>query len=314
MTYPQITQEERYRIHGLRNLGWCPAAIAREVGRHRSTIGREFARNGRRPFGYDPYRADCRARLRRSWSRRNRRVTPREWACIVRYLQADWSPEQIAGRLRRLGHLRICHATIYNYIWQDRVAGGALYQLLRTGGRRRARYGSRSPRGSRILGRSIASRPARVETRQQLGHWEVDTIAGGPDRASALTLVERKTGYVLIGALRSKTAADFARRTIALVRAQGRKVRTITADNGSEMTGYRLIEQATTARFYFATPHHAWERGTNENTNGLIRQYLPKRKSMAGHTQRDCAEIARKLNTRPRKRLGYLTPEECYAP
>jgi IS30 family transposase len=314
MSYSQITQEERYRIHGLRNQGWCPAAIAREVGRHRSTIGREFERNGRRPLAYEPYRADCRAKVRRAWSRRNRRVTPRHCARVVRFLKADWSPEQIAGRLRRRGRLRICHATIYHYIWQDRAAGGELYRLLRTGGRRRARYGSRIHRGRRILGRSIATRPARIEQRQQLGHWEVDPIAGGQELASALTLVERKTGYVLIGALRSKTAADFARRTIALVRAQGPHVRTITADNGSELTGYRLIDRATNARFYFAHPYHAWERGTNENPNGLIRPYLPKRKSMAALTQRACAAIARKLNTRPRKRLGYLTPEECYAP
>jgi IS30 family transposase len=216
MSYSQITQEERYRIHGLRNQGWCPAAIAREVGRHRSTIGREFERNGRRPLAYEPYRADCRAKVRRAWSRRNRRVTPRDCARVVRFLKADWSPEQIAGRLRRRGRLRICHATIYHYIWQDRAAGGELYRLLRTGGRRRARYGSRIHRGRRILGRSIATRPARIEQRQQLGHWEVDPIAGGQELASALTLVERKTGYVLIGALRSKTAADFARRTIAL--------------------------------------------------------------------------------------------------
>ncbi len=313
MSYSQITEDERYLIHGLRKTGLRLAAIARAVGRHRSTICREFRRNGRRSFGYEPHHAECQARTRRSWSRRNRRVRPRDWSRIVQYLRADWSPEQIAGRLRCLGQLRICHATIYNYIWQDRAAGGALCRLLRCAGRRRARYGSRTQRARRILGRPIGDRPASIERRQRVGHWEVDTIAGSGDRAAALTLVERKTGFVLIGALRSKTAAEFAQRAVRLIRAQGAKVRTITADNGSEMVGYRRIERLTGARFYCANPYHAWERGTNENTNGLIRQYLPKGQSLGGLTQRDCAGIAQRLNARPRKRLGYRTPEECYA-
>lgn len=314
MTYSQITQNERYQIQGLKRAGVRPGQIARIVGRPRCTILRELRRNVGLGGWYDADRAHAKATIRRSWSRRNRRVAPSAWRRIVRYLKADWSPEQIAGRLRRRGLLRICHSTIYDYLRADREAGGELYLLLRHGGRRRVHYGSHAGRGRRRhLGRPIESRPASVEGRRQLGHWEIDTIAGGADPANALTLVERKTGYLLLGALCSRTAAAFARRTIALVRAQGRKVRTITADNGSEMAGHLTIEQHTNARFYFANPYHAWERGTNENTNGLIRQYLPKRQSMAGLTQRDCAVIARRLNTRPRKRLGYLTPEECYA-
>ncbi|MGA8753532.1 IS30 family transposase, partial [Candidatus Deferrimicrobium sp.] len=128
------------------------------------------------------------------------------------------------------------------------------------------------------------------------------------------SLVERKTGYLVLGKLATHTAAAFTERATRLIRAQPRPVRTVTADNGTELTGYRTIEQRTGARFYFARPYHAWERGTNENTNGLIREYLPKRRSMAALTQRDCTRIARQLNQRPRKRLGYRTPEECYAP
>lgn len=312
MTYSQITLEERYVIHSLRKLGLCHGAIARLVRRHRSTILREFRRNGRRPFGYDAYRAHCRARVRRSWSRRNRRIQPGTWRAIVRYLRARWSPEQIAGVLRELGPEPICHGTIYDYLWMDRVQGGELYRLLRGKGRRRARYGSRSQRRSGHLGRSIVTRPASVGRRRRIGHWEIDTVAGARDGACVLSLVERKTGYLLLGALRSKTVAAFNRRAIALIRGQGGRVRTITADNGSEITGYKAIERATGTRFFFAHPYHAWERGTNENTNGLIREYLPKGESMAGLTQRDCLVIARQLNQRPRKRLGYRTPEECY--
>lgn len=138
-------------------------------------------------------------------------------------------------------------------------------------------------------------------------------LGAGQAGACVLSLVERKTGYLVLGHLRARTAAALNARAIALLRTQRQPVHTITADNGTEFHSYTAIERATTARFYFATPHHAWERGTNENTNGLVRQYLPKRRSMAHLTQADCAAIARTLNQRPRKHLGYRTPKECYA-
>ena len=150
---------------------------------------------------------------------------------------------------------------------------------------------------------------------RQLGHWEVDTLLGaGQAGPCALSLVERKTGYLVLGKLRQRVADEVNRRARRLIRRQPHRVRTITADNGTEFHEYAALERATAVRFYFATPHHAWERGTNENTNGLLRQYLPKRTSMAHLTQTDCNRIATKLNRRPRKRLGYRTPEECYGP
>jgi transposase, IS30 family len=146
------------------------------------------------------------------------------------------------------------------------------------------------------------------------GHWEGDTIMGDSHGThSALTLVERMTGYLQMGKLERHCAVDAATRTIELIERQPDRFKTITADNGTEFHSYRLVEEATNVPFYFATPHHSWERGTNENTNGLVRQYLPKRASMAHVTQSDLDAIATKLNTRPRKRLGFQTPEECYA-
>lgn len=157
-------------------------------------------------------------------------------------------------------------------------------------------------------------RPPEIESRATPGHWEVDTIVGTDrGRHSIVTLVERMAGFVVRGKLERHTATECTTKVIELIsRVEGR-VATITADNGTEFHSYRQIEAATGVEFYFATPHHSWERGTNENTNGLIRQYLPKKTSFAEVTQADCDEIARKLNTRPRKRLGYKTPEECYA-
>ncbi|MEX2157196.1 MAG: IS30 family transposase [Gemmatimonadales bacterium] len=144
--------------------------------------------------------------------------------------------------------------------------------------------------------------------------WEGDTMLGASQAGPCvLSLVERKTGYLLLGQLRQRISAAVNARARQLITAQPHRVRTITVDNGTEFHDYAALERATRTRFYFATPHHAWERGTNENTNGLVRQYLPKRQSMAHLTQDDCHRIAMKLNRRPRKRLGYRTPEECYA-
>ncbi len=315
MTYHQITYEERYTVGLLRRRGLCPAEIAGVLGRHRSTIVREIRRNRSHGDGsYRPQLADWYARGRRSHSRRNLRFETSDWVVVEQLLREDWSPEQVAGWLRRHGQLEISHETIYRYIWEDRREGGALHTHLRGSRKqRRKRYRSYDSRG-RVAGkRPITARPAVVETRGQVGHWETDTVLG-KGRPCLLSMVERKTGYVVLGKLKARTTAEVNRRTLRLMKAQPRPVRTITADNGTEFHGYTTIEKATSARFYFATPHHAWERGTNENTNGLIRQYIPKRTNMARLTQYDCNAIARQLNRRPRKRLGFRTPVECYVP
>ena len=158
----------------------------------------------------------------------------------------------------------------------------------------------------------ISERPPEVETRQQVGHWEIDTVMGTGSKDCIVSLVERKTRVLLIGKLEERTTASLNRRVIRLISRHDGAFKTITSDNGTEFHDYKGIEEQTKATFYFATPHHAWERGSNENANGLIRQYLPKGQSMAGLSQQQCNAIARKLNTRPRKRLGFRTPLECF--
>ena len=232
---------------------------------------------------------------------------------MKRLLRQDWSPEQVAGRLAQYGELEISHETIYRYVWTDRANGGSLHRHLRCSPKkRRKRYGRYDSRGRLADKRSIEERPACAERRRTVGHWEIDTVMGHGNQHCIVTLVERATGYVLIGKLRSRKADELTRRTIELIRRSPRKFQTITADNGTEFHSYRKIERATGVRFYFAAPYHSWERGTKENTNGLVRQYLPKRKSMARVTQRDCNAIAKKLNSRPRKRYDYDTPEERF--
>lgn len=313
--YRQITFAERYTLGLLRQRGLSPAAIARVLGRHRSTLLREVRRNRARSDGtYRPQLADWYARGRRSHSRRNQRFSAAEWAQVHVRLREDWSPEQVAGRFRCEHQLRISHETIYRHIWADKRAGGTLHTHLRGARKRyRKRYGRYDSRGRLAGKRPITTRPAAAEARTVVGHWEGDTMLGaGQAGPCVLSLVERKTGYLVLGQLQRRTSAEVNRRARDLIIAQPRPVRTITVDNGTEFHEYAALERATATRFYFATPHHAWERGTNENTNGLVRQYLPKRHSMAGLTQLDCNRIAAQLNRRPRKRLGYRTPEECY--
>lgn len=312
-TYHQLTPGERYALSALRKQGLSQAQIARSLGRHRSTISREVRRNSRHGTGrvYRPGIADEYACWRRSRSRRNQRFEAHDWAVVLTYLKQQWSPEQISGRLKKDGGLRISHETIYRHLWRDKRRGGTRYKLLRQAGKkRRKRYGAYDSRGRLAGKRHISERPAAVEDRTQLGHWEIDTVLG-PGQPCIVTLVERATGFVMIGKLRDHTVAELNRATIHLTASAPVPVLTITADNGTEFHGYMRIEEATGARFYFATPHHSWERGTSENTNGLIRQYLPKRISMARVSQADCDRIALKLNSRPRKRLDFRSPEEC---
>ncbi len=313
--HAQITLEERYAINVMRRHRYSIRAIARELGRAPSTISRELRRNLRPTGRYVPGIAHSYAVARRRRSRRNARIGPETWEVVDRYLRMDWSPEQVSGFLRTEGMLSISHETIYIHVWADRRAGGDLWRHLRQANKRcRKRYRSRDWRGRLAGKRHISERPAQIEERREVGHWEIDTVMGTEHgRNSVVTMVERATGYLLMGKLARHCAAEATARCIELIERQAGLVVTITADNGSEFHSYKEIEAATGAEFYFATPHHAWERGTNENTNGLIRQYLPKRTSLAQVTQTDCDAIAAKLNSRPRKRLGYKTPEECYA-
>lgn len=311
MSYHQITPEERHTISILRRQRYSVKQIARYLRRHRSTIYRELKRNGCNDGRYRISKACRRARVRRSVSRRNLHFSKTDFQVIKALLHQKWSPEQISGFLKLINRFSISHETIYKYIWLDKKRGGSLYTHLRQAQKRfRKRYRSYDSRGRIANKRHISERPESVEDRKTPGHWEIDTVVGKQGGDCIVTLVERKSGYVLIGKLKNHTKKELNKRTIRLIKSSGGIYHTITADNGTEFHGYKEIEKKTGAAFYFATPYHSWERGTNENTNGLIRQYLPKGKSMAKITQNRCTRIADQLNSRPRKRHGFKTPEE----
>ena len=311
MKYYQITSEERYTISTLRKQGYSAAKIARYLGRHPSSIYREIRRNRCNDGRYRPSKASRRTRGRRSRSRRNRQFTHHDYGIVENLLREKLSPEQISGYLRKNEVFFISHETIYRYIWRNKKDGGSLYLHLRCSGKqKRKRYGAYDSRGRLAGKRHISERPSEVEERQVFGHWEVDTVAGKGSKDCIVTLVERKSGLVQIGKLKDRTAKELNQRIIRLITQSHLRFKTITADNGTEFHGYKKVEKKTGVPFYFATPYHSWERGTNENTNGLIRQYLPKGMSMEEIDQQHCNYIADKLNSRPRKRHGYKTPAE----
>jgi IS30 family transposase len=313
MAYRQLSTEERFIIGALRASGGGDSEIAREIKRHRSTIWREVKRNRSRYDG--AYRARWaveKTNGRRRRSRRNRRYTGEHFAAIERLLREDLSPAQIVGRLRLEGAEVMSHETIYLHIWADKAHGGTLWCHLR-GARKlkRKRYGRHDSRGRLAGKKMIEQRPAVVEQRTRLGDWEIDTVHGR-GKPATVTVVERKSGLVRIGKIPRVGAQETLQRAASILRHEPHRIRTITADNGTEFHMYKQLERRLRTKVYFATPHHAWERATNENTNGLLRQYLPKRTCLKALTQSRCNAIAEKLNNRPRLRLGFRTPNEVY--
>lgn len=316
MAYQHLSHEERRILIQQRCQGKSLAEIGRILERHPSTLSRELRRNlhdnGDHCY-YTHSMADQKARARRHKSRRHSQYTTQEWQRIESLIILDWSPEQISNHLKGQKSIRISHESIYQYIYRDKKAGGRLYTHLRLRCKKqRKRYGTYERRGILAGKRMITERPAHIENRLEPGHWEADTVLGTGTKDCIVTLVERATGLTMIGKAASRTKEDVNQVIIRLIRQHTHPVKTITSDNGTEFHGYKDIELATGVVFYFAIPHHAWERGTNENTNGLIRQYIPKYTSMKHITQTYCDVIAEVLNLRPRKRLGFKTPLEVY--
>jgi IS30 family transposase len=314
--YNQLTEPERYTLSVLKREGRSLRSIARLLQRSPSTISREVRRNATidhhkpRPL-YVPSKAQEHANGRRRRSRRVKHHGPEVYAHLETLLvQTQWSPEQIASQLPKQLGVRLSHMTIYRHVRRDQRTGGVMFRSLRQGGKRRRKrtYGPEK-RGKLANKPMIDTRPEAVECRQEVGHWEGDTVMGASgERACLLTLVERSTGLAKVIRLPHRTVRAVTRAMIEVIKTSGLPFKTITWDNGTEFHGYRQIEQATGVLCYFAYPHHPWERGSNENFNGLLRQYFRKGKPMTRIRQSDCDHIAAKLNQRPRKRYGFQTP------
>jgi len=306
-TYTQLTQEERYQIYALKSADHTPTEISRILDRHKATIIRELRRNkGLR--GYRPQQAQILASSRRQT--KTARLLSSHWARVKKLLQEDWSPEQISHWLCREESIHVSHEWIYHFVLQDKQAGGKLFTHLRCQKQRKKRYGSPDRRGQ-IKGRvSIDERPAVANKRCRVGDWEADTVIGKQGGAVLVTLVDRRTRHCAISKAVNKSAQQVKTAILRSLQPIDFLVKTITYDNGKEFAFHQQVNQKLGSKSYFAHPYHSWERGTNENTNGLIRQYFPKRKDLSGVTDAEIQTAMDKINNRPRKCLGYKTPNQ----
>lgn len=312
MTYQHLTQDERYQIHALRRQGISVARIAGELQRSASTLWRELKRNSS-AAGYKPAAAQGRARARQRERRNARHFSPQQWAHVNAYLRLHLSPEQAAGRLKLEQAISISPESIYQRIYQDKARGGDLASYLRCQKSRRKRYASGQQRRGVLRNRtSIELRPAVVDRRSRIGDWEGDTIIGKGHQGVLLTLVERKSRYTLAGQLDSRHSAGVTQALIELLRPHKARCKTLTFDNGKEFAEHEFIAQCLGAKVYFAHPYCSWERGLNENHNGLLRQFFPKQSNLLKVTQHQVDEAVHRLNHRPRKCLGYRTPHEVF--
>ena len=303
MNYTHITREERYQIYALKKAGLKQYEIAKVLKRSESTISRELSRNcGRR--GYRPKQAHSKSMERQSINARM--IDDATWQFAQDRLLEQWSPEQISG------HAAISPETVYQRVYANKRAGGLLWNNLRSQKLRKKRYGKVERRGTISNRVSIDDRAAIVETRSRIGDWEADTVIGKNHRQAIVSIVERKTGFTLIQKVERKTALAVSQAMIGLLKPHRKKVHTITSDNGKEFAGHEEIASKLKANFYFAHPYSSWERGTNENTNGLIRQYFPKTRDFTTITQQEINMAMERLNNRPRKRLGYQTPNQVF--
>jgi len=309
-TYTQLTREQRYQISALRKAGHTQEETAKHVGTSQSTISRELHRN-RGPTGYDPEAAHEKA-VTRGQQKSQCRITAEEWQVVEQKIHQDWSPEQVSERLKREHGIRVSHEWIYQHIYADKAAGGELHMHLRHPKPYRKRSGGQDRRGKLCNRVDIDERPEIVDRRARIGDWEADTVVAKGRQRYLVTLVERKSRFTLFKPVESKRAAVVREAIVELLAPYQEQTHTITFDNGKEFAEHEQVAAALEADVYFAHPYASWERGTNENTNGLLRQYFPKDSDFSEATEARVAWVHERLNTRPRKCLDFETPETVF--
>lgn len=310
--YKQLTREQRYQIEALKKEGFLNKAIARNLSVSASTISREFRRNtGQR--GYCPKQAHQKSEERKLQAVKAIKMTAAVRQLIEEKLRFDCSPEQISAVLKRENNISISHETIYQHVWRDRKHGGDLYLHLRQAyKKRRKKYASKDKRGQLKNRVSIEERPLEVEDKARIGDFEIDTVIGKNHQGALVTIVDRKSKFTLIKKVERKHAEGVTTALIELLEPYKGSIHTITADNGKEFAGHETVASVLETNVYFAHPYCSWERGLNENTNGLIRQYFPKGTTFENITKADIANVMHRLNNRPRKTLNYRTPQAVF--
>ena len=314
--YKHLTREERYQIQAYKKAGFSQVEIAKELVVHKSTISRELSRNSSKLHkSYTATKADKISCDRRMYASKNsnKKMSKNMISDIVKYIEEDFSPEQTSAMLNIRDGLEISHVRIYQYIREDKLKGGDLHTHLRFyhTGKRRAQYGSKHK--GRIKDRvSISQRPKIVDEKTRLGDFEIDTIIGTNKKGAITTAVDRVSLLSVISIPTTKKADEVESEIKRILLPFKDKIQTITSDNGLEFSNHKNISQALDCEYYFCHPYSSWERGLNEYTNGLIRQYIPKGTSFENITQEYIKMIEDKLNNRPRKSLNWRTPNEVF--
>lgn len=310
MSYTHLTEDERYQIKDFLNDRLTQSEIARRLARDPATISRELRRNlGER--GYRPKQAQNMASERQRNSHGKPRIAPEIWLEVEAQLRLEHSPEQICESRKSAGKESPSHERIYQHVYANKASGGVLYKHLRCQKARRKRYGGgRDRRGQIPNRRGISERPKIVEQRTRIGDWEADTVIGKQESQAIVTVVERKTGFLVARKVRRRTAENVRDAIIEEFSGIGVLVKTITFDNGKEFALHDDLAVAFDAKTYFADPYSSWQRGTNENTNGLLRQYIPKSVSLDEVSDADLQFYVDRINDRPRRRLNWKTPRQ----
>ena len=310
--YRHVTPEQRYTISVMLASGKTQRIIAETIGVSPSTVSREIRRNGR-PSAYDHERAQTKARRRQKHRRLPRTFTVEVRALFEALLQARWSPEQINGFCRLVGLPHVSIERMYQHIWTEKKRGGKLYTWLRQRGRQRHRRGAQNERRGVISDRRmIAERPTEANERSRTGDWEIDTVIGKSHQGAVVSMVDRQTCYTKLRLVKRKTAEAIVNACTSALSPRRHPVHSITVDNGKEFTDHKSLEANLKTKVYFADPYCSWQRGTNENLNGLLRQYIPKRRHLSTVSEKELQYIEDQLNSRPRKKLGFLTPYQVY--
>ncbi|WP_281637763.1 IS30 family transposase [Flavobacterium marginilacus] len=310
-----LTLEQRYKIEVYRNAGISISEIAELVDKNKSVISREIKRNSDQRSGvYKAVLADKKALNRHKVKIKKCTLTSEVEANILFYLKQDYSPEQIVGRAKIDKRAMVSKERIYQYIWENKRKGGLLYKHLRAKGKKYKKRGHLKDKRGLIIGRvDISERPKIVEKKSRLGDLEIDLVIGKNHKGALLTINDRASGILFMGKVESKEASAIQQKTIELLKDWKPIIKTITSDNGKEFANHRAIAEDLDIDYYFAKPYHSWERGANENLNGLIRQYFPKKSNFENIEEQQIKTVVNTLNNRPRKRFGYKTPNEIFA-
>ena len=306
-----VTSAQRYTIEVMLAQGHKQKDIAATINKDKSVVSREIRRNcDKRSGEYKSDLADRKYEHRKRTKVKSIKFTPKVKKIVDKKLKLQWSPEQISNACHAENQDMVSHERIYQHIIEDKKNGGALYLNLRRKKKYRNRIGNKDNRGKIKNTKSIKDRPSIVDDRKRLGDFEVDLIIGANHKGALLTINERKTGFAIIRKLTSKNADHVAKQIVKALKPIAHLCKTITSDNGKEFAEHEFVSKELGIDFYFADPYASWQRGANENYNGLVRQYFPKKSSFVNITNTNVKRVQKLLNNRPRKRLGFISPLE----